>query len=675
MFNGEFLLLSPDGYAYAEGARDILSGTQHNTLSRVTAPLSILTALLVKILPFSIDTIIFYMSTFLSSLIVIPVFFITKRFGSNYLAFGAAIFSSVVVAYYRRTMSGYYDTDMLIIVLPMFIYWFLIEALVNKNRLFASFAVMATLLFAWWLPSNIALNLSIAIMVALYTLLFDRKSLFNYFVFILILIAALPVALLVKVTALMLVFIFLYFHNRLNVKITLYVFTIIIVLSIVGILIYNVTVFDLILQKVLYYFAKGTDYDNGLYFTDSGSYVIEVSSIGYFNFATRVSGNIFILPIAVLGYVFMTIRYRIMILFLPMLLLGAMSYGVPGLIPSAGLRFSFYATPVLAISLMYAIVWLSAVSKKFFHKNIKLRYILFVLVLLPNINHVLKFQPKTIFENSDVKTLDNLHKSISKNDYVVSWWDYGYYLRYYSEVKTVCDGGRQLGKILYPVSYIFMSQSQSVSANLSQLLTHEVNKNSSLNYMNMMMKTFDYKDPNLFLNDLSKNKIIPKKDNFDTYIYIPKVMIENYGTIDQFSQTNLKTGELVQNSKYFHLSKEPVVFKNKNIIPLGDGIVYMKDKHELYFKNHNRSGKIKKILTISYDISGNIGVRTENTYNREGYTMIKMHDGRVIIANDDVLNSTLIQMGVLQNYNHELFEAIELSEDAKVYRVKKESDF
>jgi undecaprenyl-diphosphooligosaccharide--protein glycosyltransferase len=58
-FNSEFMINTNDGYFYAEGARDILSGTtQANDLSPVTSAGSILTAFIAKIVPFSFETII-----------------------------------------------------------------------------------------------------------------------------------------------------------------------------------------------------------------------------------------------------------------------------------------------------------------------------------------------------------------------------------------------------------------------------------------------------------------------------------------------------------------------------------------------------------------------------------------------------------------------------------------
>ena len=64
VWNGEFIINSPDGYAYAEGARDILSRTLSNVNSRVNALLSV---------------VIFYLPIFLSYLLVFPVFFIALK--------------------------------------------------------------------------------------------------------------------------------------------------------------------------------------------------------------------------------------------------------------------------------------------------------------------------------------------------------------------------------------------------------------------------------------------------------------------------------------------------------------------------------------------------------------------------------------------------------------------
>lgn len=669
-WNGELLITSPDGYAYAEGARDILANTVSNIHSRVTAPLAILTAFLVKYTPFSFETIIFYMPIFLSSLIVIPVFYITKRFGSNFLAFAAAIFASIVGSYYNRTTAGYYDTDMLIIVLPMFSYWFLIEALTKKSKLFALSAVISTLLYAQWLASDIALNLSIAVMVLLYTLLFDRRSLFNYLLFILITIAALPLAILIKLSLLVVLYALLYFHAKLNPKVSFSIFGILSLAAIALLVIYQDHYLHLVIQKFSYYFNKGEDIHNGLHFADSASAVLEAKTLSYVEFTKRISGHLFIFPIALIGYLIMVFRHKIMILFLPMLGFGFMSYGIPGFIPSAGLRFTIYATPVLAISLMYVIIWLDMHSKNMFHRNLYLKYILFILVMIPNILHITSYDGTSLLKKQDVVILDKLKSTINKGDYVISWWDYGYNLRYYAQAHTVCDGGLQLGQNLYPVSKLFIDSSQKTAANLAKLTTHEVAKNKGINYLYMMMRTYHIKNPKHFFEKVENSDLQIKENPFVTYIYIPQEMIDLYPVIDKFSRTSLKTGQIKASKKYFYKSKHPVDLNKGNIISIDQNILYMKNKQELYFKEKNLHMPLKKIIQLSYDANGQLKKHTNNTHNYKGYTLIILPNKKVIIADDIAFNSMLIQLGVLENYDRELFDPVIMTADAKVYRVK-----
>ena len=76
-FAGQFMINTNDGYFWAEGARDLLSGTsQLHSLSPVESAPTWLTYIIAKLLPFSFETIIFYMPAFLGSLIVVPMILI-----------------------------------------------------------------------------------------------------------------------------------------------------------------------------------------------------------------------------------------------------------------------------------------------------------------------------------------------------------------------------------------------------------------------------------------------------------------------------------------------------------------------------------------------------------------------------------------------------------------------
>ena len=112
-FNNEFIINSPDGFYFAEGARDILAGGHElNDNSPVDRAISILTAILYKIIPFiSFETLIFYMPAFIAPLIVVPMILIGKELKNVLFGFYASIIALFSFGFYARTFVGYYDDE------------------------------------------------------------------------------------------------------------------------------------------------------------------------------------------------------------------------------------------------------------------------------------------------------------------------------------------------------------------------------------------------------------------------------------------------------------------------------------------------------------------------------------------------------------------------------------
>ena len=670
MWNDAFLILSADGYHYANGAKSIIEGVSYDQ-APIHAPLSILTAFLVKVLPFSFENIIFYMSTYIASLIVIPVFYISKKITNNYIAFGAAILSSIMVSYYQRTISGYYDTDMLNIVLPMFTFWFLLEALDSKTRLYAFLAVVSTFIFGWWLPSNIALNLSIATIILLYTFLFERKSLFNYLLFLLVVGASLPLSIMLKVPLLLMIFIPLYFHEKLSKKTSFIIIGFIFSsLIVIGFSYYDV-IFGEIIRKLNFYINKDVSLENGLNFIKASSFIHETAGGNYKEFATRLSGHYLLLPLAILSYIVMLFKHKIMFLFLPMWGFAFMAYGIPGYIPSAGLRFAFYGTPIVAISLMYFIFILTQLTQRVAPRYVVLNILLFLLFLTPNIEYILKFKTISHTKNYDIQVLHDMKEKVKKEDYIVAWWDDGYPIRYYSESRVVSDGGRLLGKIMYPISYVFIDSSQYIAARMAQMITYEASKNTGLNYFKMMMNTYGYKDESAFFHSLRNQKVKPKTTSFDTYVYISKEMIKLYIPMFKAYQTDLKTGKAKSLNTFFQMSDSSIFFENKNNIFIDKDTVYIKDKQLIYNTTSKQSIPLSRIILLDYDKNNKLDLQYSATQHKLGITLIHMPDQVVLLVSENAFRSPLIQLGVLENYDRRWFEAVKLSPVTKVYKVKK----
>ena len=97
MWNDQLMINTNDGYYFAERARDILNGTHsYGDAMDSTGIPALVTVFLVKILPFSFESIILFMPAFLGSLLVVPLVLIGYTLKRPYLGFIAAILGSIV---------------------------------------------------------------------------------------------------------------------------------------------------------------------------------------------------------------------------------------------------------------------------------------------------------------------------------------------------------------------------------------------------------------------------------------------------------------------------------------------------------------------------------------------------------------------------------------------------
>lgn len=180
-FAGQFMINTNDGYYWAEGARDLLYGvSQKHALSPTSEAVSWLTYLAVKFLPFSLETVIFYMPAILGSLIVVPVILIAQNLKVIEVGFLASLLASIAVSYYNRTMIGYYDTDMLNIVLPTFLLWSLMLALRTQEEKYLLITALEIIIYRLWYPQSYSLEFSFLGLILMFTLIFDRKKSFNF---------------------------------------------------------------------------------------------------------------------------------------------------------------------------------------------------------------------------------------------------------------------------------------------------------------------------------------------------------------------------------------------------------------------------------------------------------------------------------------------------------------
>lgn len=667
---GELMINTNDGYFWAEGARDILSGvSQINNSSPVTTAPSKLTAFIASILPFSFETIILYLPVYLSSLIVIPIILIAKDLKNLEMGFIAALLSSIAWSYYNRTMVGYYDTDMLNIVIPMFLLWSIIWAIDTKKDIFLLITALDILLYRWWYPQSYALEFSFFGLILLYTLVFDRKNMYNYKLLAIMMLAMLNINEMYRIPLVLGAFII--FQQEQFQKYIYYI------LGISLILFFTTGAFDPIWAKLKVFVFKDVllvgEEGLKLHFYSVAQTIREAGQIPFETFANRISGHVVTFTLSLIGYVYLVYRHKIMIFALPLVGLGFLA-------SVGGLRFTVYAVPILAFGIAFLITELSS---KIPNKNLKyLSMVVFTLAILyPNYKHIEGYRVPTVFNSNEVAILDTLKVKADREDYAIAWWDYGYPIRYYGDVKTLTDGGKHEGNVNFPVSFTLTS-SQIESAKMARLDVEYTEgnrytiseKNTQLNDTNKikygsniekMTKDYGFQDTNDFLLSLQTDIKLPSKTR-DVYFYLPYKMLNIYPTINIFSNLNLMDGKQGKQPFFYQTSN----FKDeKNKINLGRNIFINRLNNTLELAG--QKVPIKRFAVTSYDQKGKLLTNIKNISSNGKVNIIYMSNyKKFLVLDDKVYNSLFIQLMVLEQYDKNLFEKVSANPHAKLYKLK-----
>ena len=678
----QLMINTNDGYYFAEGARDILAG-EHQELdsSPIHDPASQITALFAMLLPFTFETIILWLPAFLGSLLVVPLILIGQSLRQPLMGVIGAMLGSITWSYYNRTMTGYYDTDMLAIVLPMFMLWAIISNMMYRENRFLLTAPIFTILYLFWYPQGTSLSLATVGILVIYTLIFHRRDIFNYKLLTLLFIAMIPMDIYIKFIAIFTLFgILFYFENREHLedgkrdngkgeeviilkenKVKRYIN---IDKYIVGIFLISGTAllfsgaFDSIIYQLTgYVFRTDSAVIEGstLHFYNVVQTVREASAIPWSTFVNRISGHEITFWLSSLGVILMMIRYRVMLIAIPMVALGFLAY-------KNGLRFTVYAVPIYALGFGYLLtITIKTISPNFVKYGIAV--VLTALALYPNYKHIEEYRVPVVFNSNEVATLDQLKYIAKREDYVLAWWDYGYPIRYYSDVKTLVDGGQHSGNINFFPSYSLMRKPVE-SANMARLAVEyrEMRKYS----IAQMMEDRNITYSDTFLKSLENNTVSLPEKTREIYYYLPLRMLNIFPTVGLFSQIDLKSGN--QAIKPFFYQTQSIRDDGK-VIHMGRGLSF--NKQTATVKIGNIEKPIDSFYITEYDKKGKLKVHRLQSRAGANLSIIYMKSyGKMLLVDNFTLNSAYFQMFILETAPKDLFEPVILTPVAKVYRLK-----
>lgn len=683
-WNEQLMINTNDGYFWAEGARDILNGEhQPNDLSPTDEPTSILTAFFAKIFPISFESLILYLPAYLGSLLVIPVILIARSIGKTYMGFVASLLAGIVWSYYNRTMVGYYDTDMLNIVLPTFMLWGVIFGVThNKNRwlLIVTFIMLS---YLWWYAGSYSLSLAMTFMLFIYTLAFDRRNSFNYKLISMMLIVLIPIiSIFAKlIISLALFGLYHYMDSRDSKFQKIYDFLeqkrvdnfklIIYILIFLTALVLLSGGFNPILgQLKSYVFREAVASDISLKFFNVVQTVREAGAIPFETFANRISGHTITFILSSLGYILLSLRYRVMLLALPMVGLGFLAL-------NSGLRFTVYAVPINALGIAYLIFLVAKYIRELFNQKIKLYSyygaiaISTVLILYPNIVHIQEYKVPVVFNKDEVKVLDKLKTLANREDYALTWWDYGYPIRYYSDVKTLADGGKHSGAVNYPVSFSLTHPDEVAAMNMARLNTEFTelifkDKNLSGSVIQNIFKEYGFKNSQEMIGSISSKDFNLPNSTRDIYLYYPLRMLNIFPTVRLFSNLDIDTGrEFARPFFYYAQSFQDAGSE----IHLGSGIKIFKQGGAIQIGNQKIP--MREFIVVGYNREGNLARNVQKISSDSPISVIFMQSyNSFLVLDQNMRNSSYIKHFVLEEFDAELVEPVILTPLVKVFKLK-----
>ncbi len=306
-----------------------------------------------------------------------------------------------------------------------------------------------------------------------------------------------------------------------------------------------------------------------------------------------------------------------------------------------------------------------------------------------NLAYVYSSRSGTVLTKDEMVVLDELGKVAQREDYCISWWDWGYPIRYYADVKTLTDGAKHFGWQNYPISFI-LTRTPVAAANMARLdveftesyfrqhqnLSREDNAKMPSN-INAMLAAYNVSRQNVngFVNGAlnSPNIQLPPKSR-DIYLFLPHRISDIFATIALFSWRNIGTGEDLMSQFWFFQSEmrsQPFDRSDGKWVGLDGNFAIKLDGTK--FSAGESVIELNSFVTMKFDNKTRKFERGVVSGNPQSlYYGVFLQDlGRIYLMNRATFASTFVQMFMLGEYDPNLYELVAWSATAKLYKFKR----
>lgn len=660
---------TPDAGRYGYYAKEILHGSELPfSADYLTGHLI---AWVCRVFDISVEWAMLLLPVFIAPLIVIPVMMIAKSIKQPTLGFLASMIAVSEFYFYARTFLGYMDTDGMNLFLIVLAIAFIIQTISKNNLLYALCASLTLVLFSQWYHSSSIINLMILGMTLFTVLVYYRTEKISIQTIFLLSLAIIPVSLELKLLSIFALTVILMILNRYSAVNHRFYWLVLVFGMLTAFFIIDHNHYIHRAMKYLAPHEQLTFFGNGItyaYANDllsvsevKGSHLWDAGAPAPYGLTT-----IYVV-MGMAGYLVLLLFYPLMWVTLPLFILGMLA-------SIAGSRFSMYATPVIAIGTVYVFYVLKSMFLQKYRQSVYARrfpYYVVMLVLLLMIYNLLVLNMSAMLMSNiyapEAKELKRFSHKLKDEDMMISWWDYGWPLWYYTQNNnTLVDNGKHGGPDTYIIARMLLSSDQKYTYNAAKILAD--NRAKATQEGDEFVMQYLAKDHNLsalFSPELSEKTLVKTENIEDIYIILHYKMLDYLDVINAFSKKGFTVSSL----------GTPPMFKMTELLKpfaenhsLLEGYAYILDSLDGTVTDANKNKTPVHGLTIVQNNTRTKGYFFEHDNNKTNSQVI-VYKNKFIWLDQKLYDSFYIQAMLFDVYDKKLFEKVGETPRIKIFKL------
>ena len=658
-----------------------------------------------QLLPISLDQLMLWGPMLLGSLLAVPLVLIGRQMGSTAMGFGAALLAVAAPAYYQRTMAGSWDHDMLSVTAMALIIWAGMASVSRPTTLRLSVLSLLIMVFPFVYARGLAiLGLAVFVMAVVELIRRRGNGVAWRFTAIIAMAAAVsplsmgnwlgqhPVLWLLVVCGLI-VAVAVVNHRRVPVWLVITGLGAAVVVG-VAILPWNIVMAQLELYlgiprgdgRLASGAIAAIDHD-----LIHGRSILEMQPASLPLLGRQILGLWPLSLVAFIGWLAACRKYPRAWMMASLVLFGLFSI-------VGGIRFAQWGVVPAAIGLSWLVFQVAArcVGSQPMNRTHVLRttlaMVMRLVVLLPSVVAALTFPGRTVLTRGEIAGLKSLKQHSSPEDIVATWWDWGTAVALYADRHALLHPGRMTDDVLL-ISRMLASDSPTEAASLARALAGTIG-DGRRPAVHAMLDHVGGEDSPARVGALISSaragslEVVPVSR--DVWMYLPIETaayvdpIAEYGQAASVSSSPLRTvlGEgMVEmaDGRWMHPKLKLIVDPHggHTYLQLPDGreqevqfqtvtVVTVDQDGRTHAPTRPGSGELRVRLTDTGVLAAD-----DSPHDARSLHLILLPQAKtMLLANDSAVRTNAVQMGVLGQYDSDLFEQVHAAPRVRVYRVR-----